>query len=411
MNEIVSGADVTDMPRRALLGSLPICLDGRLIDDDFTGVGHYANRLAQMLALGGADLWRLDSLSTLSGDVGRLGRLHRYARAMQPGVRRLERVQFAGETQFAARLTGRDLFREAYLYFKFYGRLLRLRSPGPSGIMHWTYPLPLYLEGWRNIYTVHDVIPITRPDLSPVRGRRLAALLQAIAKNADRLVTVSEAAKRDIVEYLNCPPDMVVSCHQVTDLGLGMDSARLSPSGPFLYCGAIEPRKNLVRLCRAYGASGSSRPLIIVGQDGWRAAEVRSEIGDIPGVQFRDFLPRDELVELIRGARALLFPSLAEGFGLPVAEAMALGVPVMTADIPALREVSGHAALFVDPLDVAAIAHAIGRLDSDLHLCRELSQRGLEQAVAYQAPAYLQRLQKLYAEVAGVPRKAVVGRK
>ncbi|ATI78571.1 glycosyltransferase family 4 protein [Sphingobium yanoikuyae] len=377
---------------------LPICIDGRLLDRNFTGVGHYGHRLAQTLERHAVPPMRLDAAVPEWDQSGAAARMGRYLRAYLPGVRSLVRSR-ADKPGYAERLIGQDIFRQAYLHFKFHGRLMRLQVPGAAGIMHWTYPLPLYLEGWRNIYTVHDIIPIDRPDLSSINPVRMERLLRAIMARADHLVTVSEVVRQELVARFGCAPDTVTACHQVADLDARRGEVSRDPNAHFLFCGAVEPRKNLARLARAYVASGSNRPLIIVGQDGWRSDEVRREIGSHPGIRFMPLQSRESLSDLIRGARALLFPSLAEGFGLPVAEALVLGTPVMASDIPTLREVAGDAALFVDPFDEAEMSRAIMRLDGDDILCERLARLGDVKAVAYQSRAYHERLQAIYAAV------------
>lgn len=391
--------------------ALQVCVDGRLLDEDFTGVGHYATRLAHTLIRHGLPLLRLDSSLPARGAGHRIGRLARYLRAAIPGARPVARLDAASSDGFAGRLIGRDLFREAYLYFKFHGRMMPVRCPGPPGIMHWTYPLPLYLEGWHNIYTVHDIIPLERQDLSPVSGKRMERLLRRIVERADHIITVSEAVRQDMIKRLDCPPERVTGCLQATEPDVVAAKGDRGAGGHFLFYGSIEPRKNLVRLVNAYRASGTERPLLIVGPDGWRAQAVRSAIGDGGDVRFMSFVNRDELTLLIRGARALLFPSLAEGFGLPVAEAMALGTPVMASSIAALREVAGDAALFVDPLDEVEMSRAITALDRDDDLCGRLAELGVTTAVAYQSPSYYQRLHRIYADVGSAPLRAATGRR
>lgn len=376
----------------------PICVDGRLLDADFTGVAHYAARLARTLARHGAPPLRLDATLPPPGGTHVAGRLARYARAAMAGARPVARLAFPGGV-FAGRLLGRDLYREAYLHFKFRGRLLPLHCPGPPGVMHWTYPLPLFMKGWRNIYTVHDLIPLERPDVSSVGTKRMAALLERIATQADHIVTVTDTVRDALIARFGCDPEHVTTCHQAVDLDAPAASVTPGGEGHFLFCGSIEPRKNLVRLANAYRRSGSRRPLLIVGQDGWRSDEVRRAIGEGGGIRFLPLQSREALTGLMRDARALLFPSLAEGFGLPVAEAMALGTPVMASDLPVLREVAGDAALFVDPLDEAAMSRAIAALEVDDELCGRLARLGVAKATAYHASAYYVRLHRIYADV------------
>ena len=107
-------------------------------------------------------------------------------------------------------------------------------------------------------------------------------------------------------------------------------------------------------------------------------------------------MPQDQLISLIRGARAVLFPSIYEGFGLPVAESMFLGTPVLTSNVSSLPEVAGDAALLIDPYSIDAISRAIAALDRDDELCGDLSRRGRVQAQKFSPAAYDDRLRKLY---------------
>ncbi|WP_183954581.1 glycosyltransferase family 4 protein [Sphingobium fontiphilum] len=385
----------------------PICVDGRLLDEPRSGVAHYGDRLVRALAAHGDAPWRLDARLPEGDRHGSDPR--RFLKALRPWPRpALAEPGTAQAGAWRGRMEGADLFREAYLHFKLLGRLMPVRTGEAPGIMHWTYPLPLRMAGWRNIYTIHDLIPLTTPDLSPVKGDRLARLVRAIAASADRIVTVTQAVRREVIAATGCAPELVVACHQAVDEGL-TPAPPPEADAPFFFCGSIEPRKNLVRLVEAYRLSGSRRALVIAGEDGWRADAVRAAIGDAPGVTFKPFLDRAALLAQMCAARALLFPSLAEGFGLPVAEAMTMGVPVMTSALPALAEVAGNAALLVDPADAGAIATAIGALDQDDALCARLRQAGLAKAVDYGPRAYYDRLERIYADVAQYPRSAMAG--
>lgn len=149
----------------------------------------------------------------------------------------------------------------------------------------------------------------------------------------------------------------------------------------FLYVGTLQPRKNLSRLVEAYAQSGVSHHLVLAGRVGWLAddllrtiarqpAEIRGRI-HIPG-----YISDQDKTRLLRGATALIFPSLYEGFGFPVLEAQAVGTPVLCANSSSLPEVAGDSALLVNPLQVGEIAAAIQRLTQDTALCQELSHKG-----------------------------------
>jgi glycosyltransferase involved in cell wall biosynthesis len=342
-----------------------------------TGVGSYADTLLQA---SGAGL----VLREAEGDApGRLGRLLRAAR---PGARRLLRTD-------EALIGPPGLFAQAQVHFDLTGRAMPLAVDGPAGIMHWTYPVPLYLQGWRNLYTVHDLIPLSHPALTPIDPRRHRRLLRAILPRATRIVTVSDASRREIVDLLGVDAGRVVDCAQAANPRAG--TQRLFPHHGFhLFCGTIEPRKNLATLAEAHGRSGSTRPLVLIGPigDGALAAALDAR----PNVILLPYQAPSVLFALMADARALLFPSLAEGFGLPLAEAMMLGTATMTSDRGALAEVAGGAALTVDPGDVDAMASAIRRLDRDDALVADLAERGRARAAAFTMPAYAARLATLY---------------
>ncbi len=175
--------------------------------------------------------------------------------------------------------------------------------------------------------------------------------------------------------------------------------------------GAFEPKKNIRMLIDSYLASGVRLPLVLVMGSGWgnereakllndqQVREAESSRRHTPVrrhlIRF-EYVTRSMLVTLIRGARSVLFPSLYEGFGLPVLESMALGTPVLTSNTSSLPEVAGAAAVQVDPYDRAAISSAIRMLAEDDALCQELSVKGLAQASLFSPERYKERINDLY---------------
>jgi len=156
---------------------------------------------------------------------------------------------------------------------------------------------------------------------------------------------------------------------------------------PFLFVGTLEPRKNLEGLLTAYGAfvadrEGTGRPcprLVLVGGRGWQDSRIRSRLAPLAAsgqVVVKDYCGPVELWQEYSLARALLFPSLHEGFGFPILEAMAAGLPVLTSDRGAMAEVAGDAALLVNPDDQAALVAGMNRLADDTGFCRDLAARG-----------------------------------
>lgn len=298
-------------------------------------------------------------------------------------------------------LSARDVFRNAHVHFSTWGRLLRLSSDLPPGIAHWTYPVPLVLDGWINLYTVHDAIPLDAPELTSIDPRRHRAVLDRIQQEAARLVTVSDSARVSIVTALGCAPDFVVNAGQavdVTDTPRMPIPAALRRKGYLLVVGSIEPRKNVAKLLAGYRASGTTLPLVLAGPDGWQAEPILREIRATPGAVRLPYQTRGELLGLIEGARALLFPSLAEGFGLPVIEAMALGTAVMTSELGALAEVAGGAARLVNPHDITSMAAAIEELSRNDAMIDALGSAGLVRADAFTANRFVEGLRSLYVD-------------
>jgi glycosyltransferase involved in cell wall biosynthesis len=375
----------------AAIDPIRICVDGRMLDQSATGVASYARTLvATLQGAGHAPLILRDG-----GPSARRPGWANGLAAARPGTRTLDRV--------ADGYQARDIFREAHIHFSLHGRLLTLTAPGPPGVMHWTYPVPLRIDGWRNIYTVHDAIPLNPTLTSPVNPGRHRRLLDRILERADRIVTVSEAAKAEIVFRLGCAAALVVNCSQAVDVTApspGPLPASLGAGEYFVFTGMIEERKNLERLIAAHRLAGTARPLVLVGPDGLGAERIMQAAGHDGAVLRLPFQARDTLLGILANARALLFPSLGEGFGLPVIEAMALGVPVMTSAGGALEEVAERAALLIDPYDVEEMARSIALLDRDVSLRRTLVAAGIARAALFTPPFYANRLLELYTEVA-----------
>ena len=306
------------------------------------------------------------------------------------------------------------LFAIAHRFFDLHGRFLRVRMANPPEIMHWTYPVPLRLDGARNIYTLHDLVPLRLPYTTLDQKRRYARIVARCVADA-HICTVSEASRRDIIELLGADPARVTNTYQASalpTLAPQDEDARtvegvfgVPANGYFLFFGAIEPKKNVGRLLEAFLSLRTETPLVIVGARAWQSeGELRLLDAARPGgrtgghILQLNYLPRALLVKLIRSARAVVFPSLYEGFGLPVLEAMQLGTPVLTSRTSSLPEVAGDAAVLVDPYSVASIAEALTRLDTDAAMRTRLSAAARAQAALFTPERYLTRLEALYAK-------------
>jgi glycosyltransferase involved in cell wall biosynthesis len=316
-------------------------------------------------------------------------------------------------------------------HFRRHGRAARLVVDSSPDIFHATQPIPLRVAGARNIYTIHDIVPLRLPYTTLDDKKFYLNMVRHLGQTADRIVTVSESSRNDLINICGVAPDKVVNTYQsvsfpeellaqseVETARLVEQSFGLKAGDYYLFYGALEPKKNVGRLIDAYIASGSRRSLVIAGGLGWeyegdleKIEENRSNALRIDGrrilpderIRRLQHLPLFQLVALIRNARAVVFPSLYEGFGLPVLESMLLGTPVVTSNTSSLVEVAGDAALLVDPADIRSIMAAIQKLDQDDALCAELAQRGLAQAARFSPAAHKERLRRVYDEALARP--------
>jgi len=241
--------------------------------------------------------------------------------------------------------------------------------------------LPLMLgTKVRSIVTIHDLVWKHFPDTMSRFGRILdSRLMPPSVRKADKVIAVSAATASE-----------VRALHPRADIATVYEAAFLDQfkdkqiGDYFLFVGTLEPRKNLERLLSAYGnyaaASGSALPLKICGGKGWGLPELESliqknNLGE--QVEILGYVEDAALPGLYQNARALLMPSLYEGFGLPIVEAFSQGTPVVTSNRGAMEEVAGDGGLLVDPENIEDIASALARLTEDLELVEKLQSRAL----------------------------------
>jgi glycosyltransferase involved in cell wall biosynthesis len=290
---------------------------------------------------------------------------------------------------------------------------LRRRRPALLHSPHHTTPL---LAPCPRVLTVHDLTFFLLPERYPL-SRRLffQAMTRLSVQRAELLLVPSAAVADDLVRLLSVRRERV----RITPEGVGASFRPLlepDPAAPvrekyglspcyLLSVGTREPGKNrlvLFRALRAVCDRGFDVQLAVVGQEGWlsrhESAAVES-LGLGARVRFTGYVPEDDLVRLYNGAAAFLFPSLYEGFGLPVLEAMACGTPVVASDVSAIPEVAGDAALLVDPRDPGAIAGAAAALLTDEALRLRLRQAGLTRAAAYTWEACARATAEAYLDV------------
>lgn len=265
-------------------------------------------------------------------------------------------------------------------------------------VLHMTYNAPPWLSSSALVISVHDLAYRLYPQYYSLRVRLLLSLLVPLsARRAERVVTLSENSRQDIVRECGVSAEkvIVIPAAAPPEFRVVGDSARLGTvkarydlhKSFVLAVGNLEPRKNLVRLVRAYAAlrqSGAiSHQLVIVGQAHWQGSAIGREVNELglsEEVVFTGYVPTDDLVTLYNTATVFVYPSLYEGFGLPILEAMSCGTPVITSNVASMPEVGGEAALLVNPRSVEDLAQALGRVLADETLRHELKEKGLHQA-------------------------------
>ena len=320
------------------------------------------------------------------------------------------RAMYPALPAFDDALNASGIFDHAVQLNAIRGRFVSLDSACVLSAAHWTAPLPIKAKRIPNIYSVHDLVPIQFPYFVLDRNGRMARLLSTIAREADLITTVSEASKRQIMALLQVPEQRISVTYQAIarlpridqeDAERLVASAYQVKAGHFaLFLGAIEPKKNLKRLIEAHLLAGIDIPLLIVGPKGWLYEEDLALIDSVEGpVRWLGYVPRQHAVALLQCARFLAFPSICEGFGLPVLEAMQLGVPVLTSNTSSLPEVAGQAAVLVDPLDTADMVRGIRQIARDADLRAELGRRGPLQAAKFDQREYRKRLGAAYRTV------------
>ena len=335
---------------------------------------------------------------------------------------------FRSRMPYANRFSNiRDFWGRADRHEYIYGTPLKARTRNKPDIVHWTYPIATHMAGTKNIYTLHDLVPLRLPFTTLDNKRRYFKRVKRIAKTADHIVTVSETSRQDIINLLGVPEERVTNTYQAVDIPVKYANKpeevvkrevegtfNLPHKGYMLFFGAIEPKKNIGRMIEAYLASKIETPLVILGKLAWKSEQELRLMNDdtIRYLEHQgnhtftrqkiiriDYAPFPLLVSLVRGARSVLFPSLYEGFGLPVLEAMMLGTPVLTSKGGALGEVAGDAALLCDPYDTREMAEGIRALDTNAQLRGELIEKGHKQAALFSAERYQQRMGELYARI------------
>jgi len=293
--------------------------------------------------------------------------------------------------------------------------VLRRERPDVFHAPHYVLPPAVRC---RSVVTIHDCIHLMFPQYLPNRAAYAyaRASMWAAARRSDRILTVSEASKRDILHFFNVKPEKIVVVYNAIDEHFSATPSeeqvarikeRYQLDHKFvLYVGNIKPHKNLVRLIEAFSQlrrTHDDLKLLIIGDEisrlpALRRAVHRNKLHKF--VRFLGYLKDDTLTVLYRLASVFVFPSLYEGFGLPPLEAMASGTPVVTSNVSSLPEVTGDAAVLVDPYDIDSIGDGMRRILDDPRLAAELRVKGLKRAREFSWERSVEKTQRVYREVA-----------
>ena len=270
-----------------------------------------------------------------------------------------------------------------------HGRLsLEMTLHPPSVLFVPAHVLPV-IQPRRSVVTVHDLGYLYFPETHPLRQRLyLDVTTRWHTRSATHVLADSDATKRDLIARYGAQPDRITVAYPGLDPSVKRvdDPAEIARvkskyglEGAYvLYLGTLQPRKNVLRLIKAYRQSGCAWQLVLAGKRGWYYEQLIKEAGS--GVRFIGYVDEADKAALLSGAKAFAFPSLYEGFGFPVLEAMACGVPVLCSNTSSLPEVAGEAALQVDPQSVDEIANGLRRITLDTDLRAALIARGYQQA-------------------------------
>lgn len=310
------------------------------------------------------------------------------------------------------------LYDIASARFKVLRQFVTVTMPNPPDVMLWTYPVPVRMRGAKNVYTIHDLVPIKLPHTTLDDKAYYRQLIARCLKTSDHIATVSENSRNDILSLFDVDPQKVSNTYQSTNVPPEVASSTveedcavinsmfgLPAKGFYLFFGALDPKKNIGRIIDGYLNSQSRRPLVIVSSRDWGMDWETRMLGKNGRVYGRkldkriiqlQYLPRPTLFRLIRASRAVVFPSLYEGFGLPVLEALQAGTAVITSETSSIPEVVGDAGIKVNPYKTQEIAEAIRKLDADDELVDRMSAAGLQQGAKFTDAIFGKRLGEMF---------------
>lgn len=281
-----------------------------------------------------------------------------------------------------------------------------------ADVFHCQYILPPKVK-CKTVVTIHDLAHERYPQFSPrMEGVRMRRLVPSSARRADHIITVSEYSANDLVSLYGVPRSKITVAYQAPSSrfkpGNKSDAqeelkAKYGISSPFLlYVGRLQARKNLIRLVEAFARVRTKHPnlkLVLVGKPDLRHEQLLARVDELvlkEAVLFPGYIASDDLPVFYNAAEIFVFPSIFEGFGLPVMESMASGVPTITSRGSCLEEIACDGALLIDPSSVDSISGAITRVLETPDLSRDLISRGLRRSVCFSTAAFVAKVLDVY---------------
>jgi len=281
----------------------------------------------------------------------------------------------------------------------------------PAGVVPLTYPKKV-------VYTVHDLAIFKHPEWFPSSFISRNLLVPQSLRKADAVIAVSASTGRDLKQLFNLSGKKIHVIHHGFDVQKIPLKRRATetvakfklPKQYFLFVGTLEPRKNVENMMRAFKQLLETTPaakdvaLVLAGQYGYHSEQVMQEMLDLGlkrSIRYLGYVTHNEKLDLLKHATAFTFPTLYEGFGLPVLEALALGVPVITSNNSSLPEIAGKAALLVDPKNVGAISRAMKDILTKPGTAKRLAELGPKQAKLFSWDVCAQQTMAVYKKVAG----------
>lgn len=323
------------------MSQLRIWIDALVLDHQAAGIGQYIRRLFEAYATQFAQ----DELVGL----------------FQPGVS-ISGVQ--------SDHVAKNLSSAQRIFYEQWVIPARLRRTSADVVHFPDYQVPFVCPQAHTVMTVHDLAAFVLPEVFPgAKSGTKRFLMRRSVQRADRIIVPSMATRDDLIEILHVPAEKIrVVPHGVKRSGVPLQT-RVQERPYFLAVGTVEPRKNFTRVIQAYHLLAEQRQdlpdLVIAGRLGWmydETLELPEKLGLAPKVKFLQYVSEDILATLYRDAVCLVYPSLYEGFGLPVVEAMQANIPVVTSSQGSLLELGGDSLWRANPYDAAAIAEQMGRV-------------------------------------------------